>query len=107
MFENSGTFIIDRALNRRVAFGSGIHRCVGSNLARLEMQVSLQAFVERIGEFTIETPRQVAWAGSLVRGSRILPISFSRPLRHAPQPVHSPIQFVSTQALTAGARRWR
>ena len=32
--------VIDRAVNRHVAFGVGIHRCAGSNLARMEMQVA-------------------------------------------------------------------
>lgn len=76
VFDNPDTFILDRAHNRHVAFGAGIHRCAGSNLARLEMEVSLKAFVERVGEFVVETPRKVTWAGGQVRGPRILPISF-------------------------------
>ena len=76
VFENPGEFVIDRAQNRHVAFGAGIHRCAGSNLARLEMDVALRAFVERIGHFSVETPSEVAWAGGQVRGPRILPITF-------------------------------
>lgn len=49
VFENPQEFIIDRAQNRHVAFGAGIHRCAGSNLARLEMDVSFRAFVDRVG----------------------------------------------------------
>ncbi len=76
VFDQPHEFIIDRAQNRHVAFGAGIHRCAGSNLARLEMDVSLRSFVDRIGEFRVETPSEVAWAGGQVRGPRILPITF-------------------------------
>ena len=38
-FERPEEFRIDRAQNRHVAFGLGIHRCLGSNLARLDMTV--------------------------------------------------------------------
>ena len=39
---------LDRAHNRHVAFGSGIHRCAGSNLARMELQVALEEWLARI-----------------------------------------------------------
>ena len=44
-FDHPEEFQIDRAHNRHVAFGLGIHRCIGSNLARLEMTVGLQEWV--------------------------------------------------------------
>ncbi|MBT7428215.1 MAG: cytochrome P450, partial [Ilumatobacter sp.] len=76
VFEDPDTFIIDRAENRHVAFGAGIHRCAGSNLARLEMDVALRTFVDRIGDFSVQTPIEVSWASGQVRGPRILPITF-------------------------------
>ena len=76
VFEDPDTFIIDRAENRHVAFGAGIHRCAGSNLARLEMDVALRTFVDRIGDFSVQTPSEVSWASGQVRGPRILPITF-------------------------------
>ena len=36
-FDHADEFVIDRQRNRHTAFGLGIHRCVGSNLARMEI----------------------------------------------------------------------
>jgi len=80
-FENPEEVIIDRQVNRHVAFGAGIHRCAGSNLARLEMQVAIGEFLAMIPEFELEDPDAVTWAGGQVRGPRHLPITFpARPL---------------------------
>ena len=50
-FDRPGQVILDRAHNRHVAFGSGIHRCAGSNLARMELRVALEEWLQRIPEF--------------------------------------------------------
>ena len=75
-FENPDEFIIDRARNRHVAFGSGIHRCAGSNLARLEMTTALKVWIERIPDFHVSDREPMKWAGGQVRGPRIMPMSF-------------------------------
>ncbi len=54
-FENPDVFDIDRLNNRHVAFGLGIHRCVGSNLARLEMVVALQEWLRAFPNYTLDT----------------------------------------------------
>ena len=76
VFEDPDTVVLDRQRNRHVAFGAGIHRCAGSNLARMEMEVSLKAWFARIPEFTLVDPDAVTWAGGQVRGPRRLPILF-------------------------------
>lgn len=75
-FENPEEIQIDRTRNRHIAFGSGIHRCAGSNLARLEMDVALRTWFERIPEFEVSDQHAVTWAGGQVRGPRHLPVSF-------------------------------
>jgi cytochrome P450 len=75
-FEDPDTFIIDRARNRHVAFGSGIHRCAGSNLARLEMTTALRVWMERIPEFSLRDGEPMEWAGGQVRGPRVMPFEF-------------------------------
>lgn len=76
MFENPDEVILDREHNRHVAFGSGIHRCAGSNLARLELRVALQTWLERIPEFELAGPTDVTWAGGQVRGPRRCLVTF-------------------------------
>ncbi|HZQ80263.1 MAG TPA: cytochrome P450 [Acidimicrobiia bacterium] len=78
-FPDPDTVVIDRAHNRHVAFGIGIHRCAGSNLARMEMQVALSAFLERIPEFEVDGNDGVTWCGGQVRGPRTLPLRFGAP----------------------------
>ena len=75
-FDHPEQVILDRQRNRHIAFGSGIHRCAGSNLARMEMHVALRTWFSRIPEFTLADPDAVTWAGGQVRGPRSLPIVF-------------------------------
>ncbi len=75
-FEEPDVVRLDRAHNRHVAFGSGIHRCAGSNLARMELQVALEEWLHRIPAFSLEQGKEITWAGGQVRGPRILPVVF-------------------------------
>ena len=45
-----------------MAFGLGIHRCVGSNLARLELRVAIEEFIKRYPKFELADPDAVTWA---------------------------------------------
>jgi cytochrome P450 len=76
-FDNADKVVLDRAVNRHVAFGSGIHRCAGSNLARMELRVALEEWLRRLPEYHLEEGRDVAWAGGQVRGPRTIPVVFS------------------------------
>lgn len=78
IFDDPEEIIIDRQKNRHIAFGSGIHRCAGSNLARMEMQVAITEFLAMVPEFEIEEGGEVTWAGGQVRGPRNIPVTFAR-----------------------------
>src|SRR5712691_8884817 len=73
-FDRAGEVIIDREANRHAAFGLGIHRCVGSHLARMELRVALEAWLERIPAFSIDDPSAVTWSAGQIRGPRTLPL---------------------------------
>ena len=75
-FERADEVVLDRERNRHIAFGIGIHRCAGSNLARMEMDAALRIWFERIPEFELTDPDAVTWAGGQVRGPRSIPVRF-------------------------------
>jgi len=74
VFEQPEEFVIDRQQNRHIAFGTGIHRCAGSNLARMELLVGLRLWFERFPEFSLVSEEGVTWAGGQVRGPRNVPV---------------------------------
>ena len=76
IFERPDEVIVDRPHNRHIAFGAGIHRCAGANLARLEMDIALRTWFERIPVFEVSAPEDVIWAGGQIRGPRYVPIRF-------------------------------
>lgn len=76
VFERADEVVLDREVNRHSAFGLGIHRCAGSNLARMEMTVAVERWIARYGDaFTLADPATVTWAGGQVRGPRSIPVS--------------------------------
>jgi cytochrome P450 len=74
-FDDPHTVDIARAENRHAAFGLGIHRCLGSNLARLELRVAVEEFLARFPSFHVAG--DVRWSVGQVRGPRALPVRAS------------------------------
>jgi len=75
-FEDPDRVVLDRAVNRHFAFGVGIHRCLGSNLARMELRVALEEWLAVIPDFDLTEPASVTWSAGQVRGPRTLPFAF-------------------------------
>jgi cytochrome P450 len=78
VFEDADEFVIDRARNRHVAFGLGIHRCLGSNLARMELTIAIEEWMQRFPDFELPDPEGVRWSTGQVRGPRELPVRINR-----------------------------
>jgi len=76
VFPDPNKVVLDRKENRHIAFGVGIHRCIGSHLARLEMTIALQEWLKRIPNFWLRPSSQVTWSEGTVRGPRHLPVVF-------------------------------
>jgi cytochrome P450 PksS len=77
-FPDPETFEISRDPNRHVAFGSGIHYCLGAPLARLEGEIALPALFRRFPNLRLAVPpEKLRWRKSVaLRGVAALPVSF-------------------------------
>ena len=73
-FDRPDEVIIDRPNNKHVAFGMGIHRCVGMHLARMELRVALEELLKRIPSFRLAG--ETTWSRGPIRGPRSLPLAF-------------------------------
>jgi hypothetical protein len=78
VFPDADKVLIDRKENPHAAFGLGIHRCIGSNLARMEMTVAVQEWLKRIPQFRLDETAKVKWSEGTVRGPRQLPVLFGK-----------------------------
>jgi cytochrome P450 len=77
-FTNPEDFDITRAdANRHMAFGKGIHLCLGAPLARIEGQIAFETLVRRLPDLRLAVPaEEVRWSGSFLRGFSKIPLLF-------------------------------
>jgi len=77
-FADPDRFDIARSPNRHIAFGQGVHFCLGAPLARLEARIALTAMLARLRDIARDraTPL-VPLTGTVVAGVRHLPITFT------------------------------
>ena len=68
---------LDRPNNRHIAFGAGIHRCLGSHLARNELGVAVDQFHRRIPDYRVPEGERIEYELAGVRQARRLPVAFS------------------------------
>ncbi len=74
VFPDAAEVVLDRIENRHAAFGLGIHRCLGSNLARMELTVAVEEWMRRYPDFELSDPAAVTWSAGQVRGPRTIPV---------------------------------
>ena len=76
-FEDPGRFDINRVMNQHLAFGFGVHFCLGARLARLEARVAMEEIHARLPDYEVEESGvSVVHAGN-VAGLATLPIRFT------------------------------
>lgn len=78
VFENPDSLDITRQDNKHLAFGYGIHFCLGAPLARLEAQIAFNTLLDRMPNLRLEgSPDSLRWRRSLIlRGLDALPVTF-------------------------------
>jgi cytochrome P450 len=76
VFADPLTFDLDRSAQPHVVFGAGIHRCIGSHLARFEMQIALEELLDAIPNFRLAPGAEIRWHTSMIRGPQAVPLIF-------------------------------
>lgn len=76
MFRDPDRFDPWRSEREFLSFGRGLHFCLGSHLARREMEVSLRVFAERLPDLELLDPTRVGISGTVLRGPKSLPVRF-------------------------------
>ena len=66
----------DREVNPHIAFGGGIHRCLGSHLARMELRVALREWHRRIPEYEVESGHTLVYTPG-IRSIDTFPLRFT------------------------------
>ena len=77
-FDEPERFVPDRSPNPHLAFGRGIHFCLGAALARLEARVALSALFDRVEDARLVDREYEPVAGTFLYGVQRLPIEFDR-----------------------------
>ncbi len=76
VFSEPDRFDPERAEREFLTFGHGLHFCLGSHLARREMEVSLRVLSERLPDLELADPGAVRVSGTVLRGPTALPVRF-------------------------------
>ncbi|HEY8527064.1 MAG TPA: cytochrome P450 [Acidimicrobiales bacterium] len=77
VFERPDEVVLDRPHNRHLTFGAGPHRCIGSNLARLQIRVAVRRLLERLGPFRLPAGAEVTYFSLQARGPASVPLEFA------------------------------
>lgn len=76
-FPDAERFDLERSANRHIAFGVGVHRCLGSNLARLEIRVALEEILRRLPDYTLAEGYSYRRRRGHVHGPESLDVTFT------------------------------
>ncbi len=75
-FTDSDRLDFDRPVNPHLAFGMGIHRCIGSNLARMGIAVGYDVLLSRVKNLALKEGTEIVYAHGNVRAPLALPVTF-------------------------------
>lgn len=77
-FDEPTAFVPERSSSRQIAFGHGIHYCIGAQLARLESRIVLDLLLDRFRSVRVDRDAQLSFHGSNVFGAAHLPLVTQR-----------------------------
>jgi cytochrome P450 len=75
-FPDATVIRFDREVNRHLAFGGGVHRCLGSHLARQELRIALREWHRRIPEYSVRDGHDLVYTPA-IRSIDHFPMTFT------------------------------
>jgi len=85
VFDNPHNVVLDRPHNRHVAFGAGVHRCIGAPIARMTFQVMLSEVVSRLPDYRCDPSATIRYDTiGVINGMKRLEATFSPGKRQGP-----------------------
>jgi cytochrome P450 len=82
-FPDADEFVLDRVSNRHLAFGAGPHRCAGSNLARMNLRIAIEALLSRLDDIKLQDGAEIHFHSSFNRAPLSVPITFTPATRRS------------------------
>ncbi len=79
VFDQPDNVVLDRKRNRHMTFGTGVHRCLGAPVARLEMRVALEEWLKAFPDFELAGEEPIHWSWGQVRGPEAVHIRIGPP----------------------------
>ena len=67
-FSDAEDIVLDREHNAHIAFGAGVHRCLGTHVARMELRVGLEEFLAAVPDFRLADREAISWKPGPIRG---------------------------------------
>lgn len=77
VFEHPDVPDLDRPHYRHIGFGVGVHRCIGSNLARLQIRVAFEQIMSRLSPFWLPEGAEIEYMSLQARGPMSIPLEFA------------------------------
>jgi cytochrome P450 len=76
-FPSPDEFVLERSPNRHLTFTAGIHRCIGSNLARMQIKVAFQEILARLPHYELDESGVKFRTSTFGYGYRAIPVTFA------------------------------
>lgn len=102
VFPNPDRVDLERTPNKHLAFGIGIHRCLGDHFARAVISTGLRVWLKRFPDFTLDDEPRMEWSAGTIRGLTRLYVQTGIQSEEATQAI-SPVSTTTSSRIDVGS----